>query len=166
MGKSFDCASIERYDFEPKKKVSNPCQWRHDIPLPMCLMLCVNTFRKGHGFKLVLYSVRGFTILSVLQCLSPCLSTLSLSSTAATNHYKNNQLFIVASLTGDGPTYLSGCSPQALCHTFPALSELLYARSFITALSSSNISLNIRDVRQSLIRDAGYFSPLTGTVDR
>ena len=89
-----------------KQKVSNPFQWRHDIPLPMCLMLCVNTFLKGHGFKLVLYSVRGFTILSVLQCLSPCLSTLSLSSTAATNHYKKNQLFIVASLTR-GRSYLS-----------------------------------------------------------
>lgn len=104
--------------------------------LPVCLLLLHRDLNlaheMGHGCSRIFSQLAwAFRMLSILQCLSSCLSTSSLSSTLATNHCKGSQLFIVGPDRA-GPTYLSGCSPQAFRLTFSALSEFLLAQSFIT----------------------------------
>lgn len=86
---------------------------------------------------------RGIRILSTLQSLSPCLSTLSLSSTLPTNHYKKSQLFIVSSLTGPVLLIFLGAVPK------PSASNFQHCQSSrgpdLSSLRQTDISLNIHD---------------------
>lgn len=98
----------------------------------------------GHGCSRIVSQLAwSFRMLSILQCLSSCLSTSSLSSTLATNHCKGSQLFTVSVLTGlvllifqvavprPSDSYFQHC--QSSC--WPNLSSLCQAA----------ISLNIND---------------------
>lgn len=102
-------------------------------PLPVCLVLLLQGLNPAHemecGFRrIVLQSAWGVRMLSMLQCLSSCLSTLSQKSTQVTNHYKKSQLFIVCSPTGPALLIFQGAVRR------PAvLSELPSAQSFMTA---------------------------------
>lgn len=79
----------------------------------------------------------------MLQCLSPCLSTLSLSSTLATNHYKKSQLFIVNPPTGLVLLIFQGAVPR------PSASHFQHCQSSrrpnLSSLRQADISLNIND---------------------
>lgn len=83
-------------------------------------------------------------ILLMLQCCSPYLSTLSLSSTLATSHYKKSQLFIVISLTEQGLLIFQGAVPR------PSVLQIWHCQSshWPNLLSShqADISLNINDI--------------------
>lgn len=87
------------------------------------------------------------------SALSPCLSTLSQSSTLATNHYKKSQLFIVASLTGPVLLIFQGAVPRPSASHFQDCQSS--RRPNLSSPHQADISLNINDsfyVWQQFIR--------------
>lgn len=87
-------------------------------------------------------SVWGIRMLSMLQFLSQCLSTLSLSSTLETNHYKK-QIIYSRFLTGSVLLIFQGAVPG------PAASQFQHCQSShqpnLSSLHQADISLNIND---------------------